>query len=150
MSITEAERFTMHAGLQENLGEEVANILMEHLPPVGWADVATKHDLIAFETRTDMRFVSLEERMSLRIENLEERMNLRIENLEERMNLRFEKIDLRISELDKRMTLQFMNVDQSLGKIDESITLLTRTMWALTGLMTSAVGALFYVVITKL
>jgi len=139
MSITEAERFTMHAGLQENLGEEVANILMEHLPPVGWADVATKHDLIAFETRTDMRFVSLEERMSLRIENLEERMNLR-----------FEKIDLRISELDKRMTLQFMNVDQSLGKIDESITLLTRTMWALTGLMTSAVGALFYVVITKL
>jgi hypothetical protein len=129
----------MHAGLQENLGEEVANILMEHLPPVGWADVATKHDLIAFETRTDMRFVSLEERMSLRIENLEERMNLR-----------FEKIDLRISELDKRMTLQFMNVDQSLGKIDESITLLTRTMWALTGLMTSAVGALFYVVITKL
>lgn len=139
MSITEAERFTMHAGLQENLGEEVANILMEHLPPVGWADVASKHDLIAFETRTDMRFVSLEERMSLRIENLEERMNLR-----------FEKIDLRISELDKRMTLQFMNVDQSLGKIDESITLLTRTMWALTGLMTSAVGALFYVVITKL
>jgi hypothetical protein len=45
MSITNAERHDLHKALEELLGEQRANILMEHLPPVGWADVATKRDL---------------------------------------------------------------------------------------------------------
>jgi hypothetical protein len=35
----------MYAKLREILGDEDANTLMEHLPPVGWADVATRRDL---------------------------------------------------------------------------------------------------------
>ena len=46
MVITEAQRFDMHAKLRQELGEEVADTLMEHLPPVGWGDVATKTDLV--------------------------------------------------------------------------------------------------------
>jgi hypothetical protein len=45
MSITSGERHDLHTRLSEVLGENQANILMEHLPPVGWADVATKRDL---------------------------------------------------------------------------------------------------------
>ena len=33
-----------------------AETLMEMLPPVGWADVATKHDLDALEERMNLRF----------------------------------------------------------------------------------------------
>ena len=45
MVIDERTRHKMYLGLEEKLGAEVADVLMAHLPPVGWADVATKQDL---------------------------------------------------------------------------------------------------------
>lgn len=47
MVIDESSRHAMFTRLQEVLGNKHARVLMEHLPPVGWADVATKHDLEA-------------------------------------------------------------------------------------------------------
>ena len=32
----------MQVGLQSHPGNDVANILMEHLPPSGWSDIARK------------------------------------------------------------------------------------------------------------
>jgi len=45
MAITEKSRHHLYQRLEEALGSEEAAVLMEHLPPVGWADVATKRDL---------------------------------------------------------------------------------------------------------
>ena len=45
MSISEAQRFDMQVGLRSHLGDDVANTLMEHLPPSGWSDVARKQDV---------------------------------------------------------------------------------------------------------
>ena len=45
MTITEAERHQLYQRLEAVLGPDEATTLMEHLPPVGWADVATKRDL---------------------------------------------------------------------------------------------------------
>jgi hypothetical protein len=45
MTINEQTRHAMYVQLESVLGQEAALILMEHLPPVGWADVATKRDL---------------------------------------------------------------------------------------------------------
>ena len=67
--LDERTRFEMYLGLEEKLGTDVADALMQHLPPVGWADVATKHDLAAVEQRLDLRFEGVEERMSLRIDS---------------------------------------------------------------------------------
>lgn len=64
MAITEESRYQLYKQLEDTLGAEHATTLMEHLPPVGWADVATKADLAVL--RDDLR--QLEERMDLRFE----------------------------------------------------------------------------------
>lgn len=45
MAIGERDRHDLHAALRKALGKREADTLMAHLPPVGWADVATKQDL---------------------------------------------------------------------------------------------------------
>ena len=45
MSITNEARYHLQERANEVLGEKEGTTLMELLPPVGWADVATKSDL---------------------------------------------------------------------------------------------------------
>ena len=45
MAISEQMRHQLYSRLESVLGAQEAATLMEHLPPVGWADVATKRDL---------------------------------------------------------------------------------------------------------
>ena len=56
MVITESNRHRLHQALIDALGEQEAATLMEHLPPIGWADVATKGDLDHLRTVIDARF----------------------------------------------------------------------------------------------
>ncbi len=63
MTITERNRHQLYLRLEAVLGTEEATTLMEHLPPVGWADVATKADLHALEARLELRLDSLEHRV---------------------------------------------------------------------------------------
>ena len=61
MAITERSRHSLHQKLDSVLGPEEATTLMEHLPPVGWAEVATKTD-VAHETvllRTDLEHLGV-------------------------------------------------------------------------------------------
>jgi hypothetical protein len=58
MPITEESRFELYEKLRKALGAEEATTLMEHLPPVGWADVATKRDLERLATKDDLHALS--------------------------------------------------------------------------------------------
>ena len=53
MTISEESRHRLYQRLEEVIGHDEATVLMEHLPPVGWADVATKRDLDHLERRFD-------------------------------------------------------------------------------------------------
>ena len=77
MSMTEARRTEMHIGLRESLGPRVADSLMEHLPPSGWADVARQSE------------------MNLRFEMAARRF--------EEIDRRFEGVDKRFDAIDSRM-----------------------------------------------
>ena len=56
MAITEGSRNELHNALTRHIGQDAAATLMEMLPPVGWADVATKRDLDQLDARLDARF----------------------------------------------------------------------------------------------
>ncbi len=59
MALDERSRHELFLRLEEVLGPRPAETLMELMPPVGWADVATKRDLDALEQRMDLRFESI-------------------------------------------------------------------------------------------
>ena len=77
MAITEDARFEMHLKLRNVLGEKVADMLMEHLPPSGWGDVERKADL---------------ELLSTELRHLRETTDAKFET----MNMRFSHIDSRL------------------------------------------------------
>ena len=89
MSISQTQRFELQLELQKVLRDDMANILMEHLPPSGWSDVARRQDL---------------EMIELRLEGVERRfegVNRRFDEMERR----FDYMDRRINILDGRMKL---------------------------------------------
>ena len=52
MSIDERRRLDLAHAVQRVLGDEAGITLMEMLPPVGWADVATRYDVDAHRAAT--------------------------------------------------------------------------------------------------
>jgi hypothetical protein len=81
MVLDERARHELFLRLEAALGAESAETLMELLPPVGWADVATKRDLDALEQRMDLRF----ELVDQRFESLEQRLEQRFEASEQKL-----------------------------------------------------------------
>lgn len=67
MALDERARHELHRKLEELLGADQASTLMEMLPPVGWADVATKRDLDALESRFNLRLEAVEHRLRAEI-----------------------------------------------------------------------------------
>ncbi|HET9769719.1 MAG TPA: hypothetical protein VFS16_02430 [Acidimicrobiia bacterium] len=96
MVLDERSRHELYLRLEAALGPDAATTLMEHLPPVGWADVATKRDLDALEQRVDLRFAALDERLDRRFEAIDHRfeaIDQRFEAMEQRDDLRSEALE---------------------------------------------------------
>jgi len=58
MAIDERARHQLYRKLEEVLGPDDASVLMEHLPPAGWGDVATKRDLDHLAETVDLKIES--------------------------------------------------------------------------------------------
>jgi hypothetical protein len=92
MPVTESERHQLFTWFEEHMGEERAATMMNLVPPVGWADVATKHDLDELDARLTTRIDALESKIDARFEAFESKFD----GLEHRFDA---KIDALRSEL---------------------------------------------------
>jgi hypothetical protein len=70
VTVSEAQRRALHDGLVKKLGADVADTLMDYLPPAGWSDLARRSDvdnlgqtlrleIRAMESRLDAKFADL-------------------------------------------------------------------------------------------
>jgi hypothetical protein len=62
MTTVEDQRYRMHNAFREAHGEEVASMIMEHLPPAGWSHLATKQDveLVRTELKSEIQVLRAE------------------------------------------------------------------------------------------
>jgi hypothetical protein len=102
MAISEESRHRLFRRLEEVLGESAAALLMEYLPPVGWADVATKHDLDLRFARVDDRFTYLQRHIDDKIDPLATRID-GLDNRMDRLDGRMDRLDGRLDRLDGRL-----------------------------------------------
>ena len=72
---TERSRHQLYDDLKEVIRVESADELMSYLPPVGWADVATKADLGVI--RTDMD--ALDKKFDAKFDTLNEKLDAKFE-----------------------------------------------------------------------
>jgi len=117
MAIDERSRHELFVRLEEVL-EGHANVLMEHLPPVGWADVATKRDLDALALAAKRDLDQLEERLEMkldarfaqvdaRFDQMAARFDARFEQMAARFGARFEQMEARLDRSDALVDTRF-------------------------------------------
>jgi hypothetical protein len=74
MAIDEGSRHRLYEKLDQLLGSEEATTLMSLLPPVGWADVATKQDLEMLRNTNRVEHEALRHELLAAIERAQRRV----------------------------------------------------------------------------
>jgi hypothetical protein len=65
MAVDERGRLQLAEAAKRAFGDDAGITLMELLPPVGWADVATKQDVAHLEAVMSVRFETVEGRLGI-------------------------------------------------------------------------------------
>ena len=112
MTSREQRRFRMRASLGEQLGDEVAEDLMDSLPPFDWMQIATKDDIRRLEVRfdgMDHRFNSIDQQLVSINQQLDandrrfDGTDQQFEVMERRFDLVDQRFDLLETKLGTRM-----------------------------------------------
>jgi hypothetical protein len=142
MAITEKTRLELYLRLEEILGPDQANTLMEHLPPVGWADVATTDDLLQLEARLDTKIDGVESRLDARIDGVASRLD----SVEGRLDAKIDgwgtRLDAKIDGVESRLTVAIANLSAEMHSTLRTNTYLTIGAVAAVGGLISATVSL--------
>ena len=112
MSSGEADRLTLHQTLRGLMPENVADILMAHLPPVGWSNVATKDDINLLRMEMNQRFTLIDEKFK----QIDPRFTTTDERFKQ-IDARFDQIDARLDRVDSRLD----QIDARLDRVDSRL-----------------------------
>ncbi|MGH8885465.1 MAG: hypothetical protein ACRDYX_09890 [Egibacteraceae bacterium] len=151
MVVDERARHELFDRLEDVLGAEHAVTVMEHLPPVGWADVATKHDLSAEIglVRRDLSaeiglvrrdLAALEERLDLRIDGLSQEFRSEIGSVRQELRSEIGSVRLEMGEM-KQETIAVLRAELSNALTAQTKTLMFTVLAALTSMTALVLAA---------
>jgi len=144
----DARRLRLHRALREKLGNQVADDLVDFLPPAGWGDLVRRADLDAAVTRLDQKIDALGARLDQRIDALEERLDQKIDALGARLDQRIDALEDRITVIEH--TLSEIKTDlRSLGNLKRTIVVTGMSMAVSIILGLGAIGVAFLQVATN-
>lgn len=113
MSVDEPVRLRLHRRLSELLDAELADAMMESMPPMRWDQLATKDDIERLDARTE-RLESLMaaqgERLENRIDALGERLEAKIHNFSGEMALLEGRLSVRYAETTRMIVFAMMTL----------------------------------------
>jgi hypothetical protein len=117
MTIDEQARHQLFERLDQVLGRDAAAVLMSHLPPVGWADVATRSDLQSESAllRTDLQTLRHD------LDALGTDMDRKLDALEDRMDAKFEVMHFKLQSIDAKTESRFEAVDRRFQGVDHQL-----------------------------
>jgi hypothetical protein len=139
MTVDEGSRRRLHDRLEEVLGMGHGDVLMDHLPPTGWGEVATRRDLDQLAATTRHELTALEQRLSYRLDRMDDRLTRFAEQVDDR----FARVDEQFAQLEERFARQTAEITAAFrGEITTAMTLQIRqTVFAIVGVLL-AVAAL--------
>ncbi|NBU38298.1 MAG: hypothetical protein EBS32_08735 [Actinobacteria bacterium] len=124
MQITEADRLDMLAELRRCHGERIGDIIVEHLPPAGWGDLARQVDISRLEQRIDASDLARAQDIA--------------------------RLERRIEASDLAHQADIARLEREIARLDGRINNLAGAMWAMGGIMTAGFMGLFTLIATKL
>jgi len=153
MQITEADRLDMLAELRRCHGERVGNIIVAHLPPVGWGDIARAHDIARLEQRIDTSDAARAHdiaRLEQRIDASDAARAHDIARLEQRIDASDAARAHDIARLEQRIDASDAARAHDIARLDKRIDNLGSAMWAMGGITAAGFISMFTLVATKL
>ena len=144
----DARHLRLHRALREKLGIQVADDLVDFLPPAGWGDLVRRADLDAAVTRLDQKIDALGARLDQRIDALEERLDQKIDALGARLDQRIDALEVRIDAIER--TLGEIKTElRELGNLKRTIVVTGVSMAVSIILGLGAIGVAFLQVATN-
>ncbi len=132
MAVNERDRYRLFEAVQQQLGVDVADTLMQLLPPVGWADVALKRDLDQMElllrSDLDRTRTELSAALKLEVSGLRAEMHREFGAVRAEMHREFGAVRAEMGGLRAEMHQELGRVSQRIGEQTRTLVLTMMTM----------------------
>ena len=89
--------------MEKVIGVDVADELIDFLPPSGWGDLVRKSDLEATERRLDSDIDALGARLDAKIDALGARLDAKIDALSQRVDAQIDALSQRVESLQEEV-----------------------------------------------